>query len=165
MVDDTIGIILLVAGVILLAAELIHPGALLLIPASLLIMAGFLWIFLPNTLLNSDLGVVLIIVAAGAGALLEIPYYRWVAPVHAPMSTTVGTLVGHEGVIVAPVYPDSLHGKVQIGSEIWSARANIPIAPGTHVRVVAGSGVSVSVEPLPEGSEPHGTPSDADRNG
>ncbi len=165
MVSDTIGIILLVSGTILLAAELIHPGALLLIPASLLLMAGFLWIFLPNTLLDSDLGVILIIVAAGAGALLEIPYYRWVAPVHPPMSTTVGTLVGHEGIIVSPVYPDSLHGKVQIGSEIWSARADVPIASGTHVRVVAGSGVSVSVEALPVGSGPHGTPSDPNRNG
>lgn len=165
VVTDTIGIIVLITGIILLAAELIHPGALLLIPGSLLLMAGFLLIFLPTAFLDSDLGVILIIVAAAAGALLEIPYYRWVAPVHPPMSTTVGTLIGHEGIIIAPVDPDSLHGKVQIGSEIWSARANMPIASGTHVRVVAGSGVSVSVEPLPVGSVPHGTPSDPHRNG
>ena len=158
MVDDTIGIILLVSGIILLAVELIHPGALLLIPASVLLMAGFLWIFLPSALLGSDLGVILIIVAAGAGALIEIPYYRWVAPVHPPMSTTVRTLIGQEGVIVAPVVPDSLHGKVRIGSEIWSARAEVPIAPGTHVRVVGGSGVSVSVEVLPSGSGSAGAP-------
>lgn len=165
MVNDTIGIILLVSGIVLLAAELIHPGALLLIPASLLLMAGFLWIFLPDTLLDSDVGIILIVVAAGAGALLEIPYYRWVAPVHPPMSTTVGTLVGHEGIVIAPVEPDTLHGKVQIGTEVWSARADVRIAPGTHVRVVAGSGVSVSVEPIPAGAEHHGTPSDPDRNG
>lgn len=158
MVDDTIGIILLVAGIILLAAELIHPGALLLIPASVLLMAGFLWIFLPNALLDSDFGIILIIVAAVAGALLEIPYYRWVAPVHAPMSTTVGTLVGQEGVIIAPVLPDTLRGKVRIGSEVWSARADVAIAPGTHVRVVGGSGVSVSVEVIASGSEPSGVP-------
>jgi len=158
LVDDTIGIILLVSGIILLAVELIHPGALLLIPASVLLMAGFLWIFLPSALLGSDLGVILIIVAAGAGALIEIPYYRWVAPVHPPMSTTVRTLIGQEGVIVAPVGPDSLHGKVRIGSEIWSARAEVPIAPGTHVRVVGGSGVSVSVEVLPSGSGSAGAP-------
>ncbi|MGD0718792.1 MAG: NfeD family protein, partial [Thermoplasmata archaeon] len=85
-------------------------------------------------------------------------YYRWVAPVHPPMSTTVGTLIGQEGVIVAPVVPDSLHGKVRIGSEIWSARAEVPIAPGTHVRVVGGSGVSVSVEVLPSGSGSAGAP-------
>lgn len=156
MVDDTIGIILLVSGIILLAAELIHPGALLLIPASVLLMAGFLWIFLPDTLLDSDLGVIFIIVAAGAGALLEIPYYRWVAPVHAPMSTTVGTLVGQEGVIVAHVQPNTLRGKVRIGSEVWSARAEVAIAPGTHVRVVSGSGVSVLVEVLTSGTESSG---------
>ena len=145
-VNDAIGITIVVAGIILLAFELIHPGALLLIPGSILLAFGFLYLFLPNDLTNSYIGPVIIIVAAIGGALIEIPYYRWVAPVHRPMSTTSGGLVGEEAIVVAPIEPNTLHGKVKVHSEIWSARADQPIPVGSRVRVVHGEGVSVTVQ-------------------
>jgi inner membrane protein len=144
----SIGIAIIVAGIILLAFELIHPGALLLIPGSILLVAGFLYLFLPNELLDSYVGPVAIIVAAILAALIEIPYYRWVAPTHRPMSTTSGGLVGDEAIVIAPIVPNTLRGKVRVRSEVWSARSDVPIAVGTRVRVVHGEGVSVSVEPI-----------------
>ncbi|MEM0128792.1 MAG: NfeD family protein [Thermoplasmata archaeon] len=155
MVDtgSVVGWIMLLAGVVLFAFELFHPGALLLIPGSVLLAAGALYLFLPNVLLNSWIGVVVIVLAAIAAALAEIPFYRHLSPGHAPMTTTVATLVGREAVVVAPVVPDTLRGKVRVGSEIWSATGAQPIAEGTRVRVVAGEGVALRVEPILPGTK------------
>lgn len=147
VIDPAIGIALVVAGIVLLASELIHPGALLLIPASILLVAGFLYLFLPGALLDSYYGPIAIIVAAFLAAVIEIPYYRWVAPTHHPMSTTVDGLVGQEAIVTAAVEPGTLRGKVRVRSEIWSARSTRPIPVGTRVRIVGGEGVSVAVEP------------------
>ena len=143
-----VGIAILVAGLVLLAFELIHPGALLLIPASILIVAGFLIVFLPDTFLTTPLGPVAVAVAAVVAGLLTIPYYRWVAPVHRPMSTTPTSLEGEIAVVVSPIVPDSLKGKVRVRSEIWSARSSVAIPAGAKVRIVGGEGVSVRVAPL-----------------
>jgi len=148
IIDPTIGIALVIVGIILLAFELIHPGALLLIPGSILLVAGFLYLFLPNVLLDSYIGPVGIIVVAIVAALVEIPYYRWVAPTHWPLSTTSGGLVGAEAIVIVPIIPNTLKGKVRVRSEVWSARASVPIPEGTKVRVVHGEGVSVTVVPI-----------------
>ena len=147
-IDPAIGIALVIAGIVLLASELVHPGALLLIPASILLVAGFLYLFLPNTLLDSPFGPIAIIVAAIIAAVIEIPYYRWVAPTHNPLSTTSAGLVGDEAIVISPVIPNTLKGKVRVRSEVWSARSTQAIPAGTRVRIVHGEGVSVSVEPI-----------------
>jgi inner membrane protein len=148
VIDPAIGIALVIVGVILLASELIHPGALLLIPASIFLVAGVLYLFLPNDLLDSYYGPVAILVAAILAAVIEIPYYRWVAPTHRPMSTTSAGLVGDEAIVTATVIPNTLKGKVRVRSEIWSARSTEEIPVGTRVRIVHGEGVSVSVVPI-----------------
>ncbi|HYB78096.1 MAG TPA: NfeD family protein [Thermoplasmata archaeon] len=144
-IDPTIGISLVIVGVILFAFELVHPGALLLIPGSILLVAGFLYLFLPNVLLDSYVGPIAIIVVAIVAALVEIPYYRWIAPTHWPLSTTSGGLVGAEGIVIVPIVPNTLKGKVRVRSEVWSARADTEIPQGARVRVVHGEGVSVTV--------------------
>jgi inner membrane protein len=154
VVSDAIGIALVVAGIALLAFELVHPGALLLIPGSILLVAGFLYLFAPGDLLDSAIGPVAIVVAAILAALIEIPYYRWVAPVHRPLSTTSAGLVGDEALVVTAVEPNSLKGKVRVRSETWSARSSRPIPAGTKVRIVHGEGVSVTVEPIEPPSSP-----------
>ncbi len=140
------GILLVIAGIVLLAFELVHPGALLFIPGSVLLVAGFLYLFFPTYLLDSAVGPVAILVAAVVATAVEIFYYRWVAPTHNPLSTTTSGLVGEEAVVIAPIVPDTLRGKVRVRSEIWSARAPVPIPVGTRVRIVQGEGVSVLVE-------------------
>jgi membrane protein implicated in regulation of membrane protease activity len=154
MVDPTnlgISAVLIIVGSALFAFELIHPGAWLLIPASIMIVAGLLYITLPGLLLNSVYGPAIVVLVALAAALATIPYYRWVAPIHKPMSTTVQSLEGQTGVVVTDVVPDSLSGKVQIQSEVWSARSDRTIPAGTRVRVVSGEGVSVLVRPVDAG--------------
>jgi inner membrane protein len=153
-INETVGLALLIGGAVLLAMELVHPGALLLIPAGVLFAAGLLYLFAPNVLLDSFYGPAVVIVVALVAALLEIPYYRWVAPTHWPLSTTVAGLVGQEGTITTAVVPQTIRGKVRIGSEIWSAQADYPIPVGTRVRVIKGEGVSVSVTPVEAPANP-----------
>ena len=153
-IDPTIGLALVIVGIILLAFELVHPGALLLIPGSILLVAGFLYLFLPNVLLDSYIGPVAIIVVAIVAALIEIPYYRWIAPTHSPLSTTSGGLVGAEGIVIVRIVPNTLKGKVRVRSEVWSAKASVEIPEGTKVRIVHGEGVSVTVVPLEPSAPP-----------
>ncbi|HZY92832.1 MAG TPA: NfeD family protein [Thermoplasmata archaeon] len=139
-------------GLVVLALEFIHPGALLLIPGSILIAGGLLYLFLPDFLLDTPWGIVVILVAAIVATILEIPYYRWIAPTHGPMTTTSAGLVGELGTVIAPVTSDTLQGKVRIKSEVWSARSVTPIPMGTKVRVVSGEGVAVQVVPVGDGA-------------
>jgi membrane protein implicated in regulation of membrane protease activity len=147
-VDVVIGILIIVIGGGFFTIEIFHPGALLLIPATIMIVGGFLYLLIPNVLLSSIWGPVAILVAALVATVVTILYYRWLAGVHLPLSTTSGGLVGEEAVVVVDVVPNTLRGKVRVRSEIWSARASLPISAGSRVRIVAGEGVSVTVEPV-----------------
>jgi inner membrane protein len=143
-----VGITLVAIGVGLFGFELVHPGAFLLIPASILLAAGLLYLFAAPILLTTLYGPAIVVVVALAAAFATIPYYRWVAPTHQPLSTTTDSLTGQVGVVIAPIIPDTIKGKVRIRSEIWSAKADRPIPEGTKVRVLRGEGVSITVQPL-----------------
>jgi inner membrane protein len=147
-VIEGLGIALVVIGLVLFTLELIHPGALLLIPGSILLVAGILYLAFPNVLLDSPWGPGIILLSVVVAICIEVPYYRWIAPQSPPMSTTPLALVGQEGVVIAPVVPHTLRGKVRVKSEVWSARSNVPIAVGTRVKIVHGEGVSIMVQPL-----------------
>jgi inner membrane protein len=146
--DLAIGIVLILGGIILFALELAHPGVLLLIPGSILLVAGFLYLLLPDVLLDGPYGVLVILLAAVIATVVEIPFYRWVAPVHRPLSTTSAGLIGEVGIVISPVMPNSLKGKVRVKSEVWSARSDRLIPVGVQVRVVQGEGVSITVAPV-----------------
>lgn len=148
VIDTGLGVLLVALGIALLASELVHPGALLFIPASVLLIAGIFYLFFPTYLLDSAIGPIAILVAAIVATIVELFFYRWVAPTHEPLTTTMSGLVGREGVVVAEVIPDTMKGKVRVDSEVWSARASVTIPPGTHVRVVRGEGVSIEVVPV-----------------
>lgn len=148
MVVDLLGIAIVIVGIVLFAAEIIHPGALLLIPGTILLVAGVLYLFFPSALLDSPFGLIAVILAAILATVVQLAYYRYIAPVHRPMTTTSAGLAGEQGVVVADVIPNTMRGKVRVKSEIWSARADRPIPAGTTVRIVSGEGVSILVAPL-----------------
>lgn len=149
---DALGVLIAIVGVIVIAVEFVHPGALLLIPGSVLLVGGLLLVFLPDTLLNAPWGVVIIALAACLSALVEIPYYRWLAPNHGPMTTTSAGLVGETGTVIAAVEPNNIRGKIRVRSEIWSVSSSRPIPVGAKVRVISGEGVSLQVVPVDEAS-------------
>jgi membrane protein implicated in regulation of membrane protease activity len=114
-----------------------------------MIVGGVMYLLTPSTLLDSIWGPIAIALAAVLATGITILYYRWLAGTHQPLSTTSGSLVGQEAIVITDVVPNTLRGKVRVRSEVWSAKAKAPIPAGTKVRVVAGEGVSVTVEPVP----------------
>jgi|SRR6478752_3084237 membrane-bound serine protease (ClpP class) len=57
-----------------------------------------------------------------------------------------GTLVGRTGVALDRIAPV---GQVRIEGEIWGARSEVAIDPGSPVRVKAVAGLTLNVEPAP----------------
>ncbi len=148
MISEATGLIIIIIGGILFSIELLHPGALLIIPATILIVGGVLYLLIPSFLLDSVFGPIAVAIAAVVSAVGTVMYYRWLAGTHQPLSTTSGSLVGEEAIVIAEVVPNTLRGKVRVRSEIWSARGDRSIPVGTRVKVVHGEGVSVTVEPI-----------------
>ncbi|MHB1435042.1 MAG: NfeD family protein [Thermoplasmata archaeon] len=147
-INEALGLAIVIVGLALIVFEFIHPGAILLIPGSILVVVGFFYLVYPSDLLGSEYGPIAIVVVALLAALVEVPYYRHIAPEHPPMAATAAGLVGKVGVVTVTVVPDSLRGKVRLDSEIWSARADREIPVGARVRVVNAGGVSVEVAPV-----------------
>lgn len=147
---DALGALIVLIGLIVIAVEFVHPGALLLIPGSVLLVGGLLLVFLPDALLGAPWGIIVILIAASIAALVEVPYYRYLAPNHGPMTTTSAGLVGEIGTVIAAVEPNTIKGKVRLRSEIWSVSATRPIPVGAKVRVISGEGVSLQVVPIDE---------------
>jgi membrane protein implicated in regulation of membrane protease activity len=143
-----IGVTLLLIGLALLAFEIAHPGIFLVIPATVFIAAGVLYLLFGPAAFVVAWGPGAVIIAAVLAAFATIPWYRRLAPIHRPMSTTTQSLEGEVGTVIAPVVPNTLQGKVRIRSEVWSARATREIPVGTQVKVIGGEGVSIWVEPL-----------------
>ena len=151
MALDAIGIGLLVMGAALFVLELVHPGAFLLIPGTVLLAGAFLYILLPDFLLHSLFGPLVDRRCGGdrRPGIGSIPS----SPGGWPLSTArwfpiLPRWKVESGSLPAPASPDSMSGKVQVDSEIWSARGDEVIPIGTKVRVVGGAGVCVLVRPV-----------------
>jgi len=147
--EITIGIALIVIGVLMLLAEIVSPGFFLLVPATVLIILGAIGLLVPGFLLSwaSPLLAVIIIVPT---ALLTIKMYQKLSPIAPPETTVATSLVGMTGIVTAPVFPNTLRGKVTIANDSWSATSHCPIEIGKHVRVVSSEGVHVKVEEVAE---------------
>ncbi len=61
-----------------------------------------------------------------------------------PVVTGGDALLGAEG---ETLFWQGAEGRVRVQSEIWRARAKVPLAPGTRVKVIAREGLVVVVEP------------------
>jgi membrane-bound ClpP family serine protease len=46
-----------------------------------------------------------------------------------------------------------LTGSIQVGSELWTARAETPVAAGTRVKVIGREGLILTVSPVSPDSE------------
>jgi inner membrane protein len=146
--NAAIGIVLLAVGILLIAFEFVHPGVFLLIPGTVVLVGGLMYLFAYTLLTASVYGPLIVTAVAIASIFVTLPLYQRLGKIHRPLSTIPDSLTGEVGVVVAPVVPDSMRGKVRLRSEIWSARSKTAIPEGTRVRVQGGEGVSVWVEPV-----------------
>lgn len=142
-----LGWILIVLGAVLLLVEVYQPGFFIAVPATVLIILGVL-LLLGVDILTSPWGLVIGVLAAIVAASVTVWLYSRLTPGHEPPRTlSRDSLVGLEGTVVAPVDPETLMGKVRLGSMEWSARSEsgeIPV--GRKIIVVRSEGVHVVVK-------------------
>jgi len=140
-----LGWILLFAGILFLIVELAIPGFFAVVPGTILVILGILMLLFPG-LVTSIWGIVLLVVLTVVVSGLTIAFYKRLAPIQKPFTTSMDSLVGRVGEVVSPVSPDSIDGKVKIGSQIWSATSDECIDACQKVSVERVSGVHLIVK-------------------
>ena len=140
-----LGWILLFAGILFLIVELAIPGFFAVVPGTILVIIGGLILLFPG-LVDSIWGVVLLVVLTVVVSGLTIAFYKRLAPIQKPFTTSMDSLVGKVGEVVSPVSPDTIDGKVKIDSRIWSATSDECIDAYQKVSVVRVSGVHLFVK-------------------
>ncbi len=149
---DGLGILLIVLGAIMIVIEIATPGFFIAVPGTVLIIYGLLITLFPWILAIPYAPVILTLLAFPIGYVTYL-IYRRLAPPSPPVTESYEGLVGKVGVVVETVKPDSIDGKVRIGSDVWSATSDKVIEPGNKVVVVAVEGVHLIVKPLASKSE------------
>ncbi len=142
-----LGWILLLAGALFLLVEIAVPGFFAVVPGTILVIVGGLMILVPG-LLSYPWGLLLLAVITIVVSVLTIAFYKRLAPVQKPFTTSMDSLVGKSGEVVRQIAPHSIDGKVQINSQIWSATSDESISEREKVTVVKVSGVHLFVKKM-----------------
>jgi membrane protein implicated in regulation of membrane protease activity len=142
----TIAMICIIIGAIFIFVEAVSPGAFLLVPGGIFIVIGVIGYFVDGFFESWQLPVTVVLVTV-VMTLLTIKLYHFLAKPAPPETVVVESLIGREGQVLVAVMPNSLKGKVRIGSDTWSATSETPITEGVHVTVYAAEGVHVKVRP------------------
>ncbi|KUK62459.1 MAG: hypothetical protein XD82_0672 [Methanoculleus marisnigri] len=142
-----LGWILIVLGAVLLLVEVYQPGFFIAVPATVLIILGVL-LLLGVDILSSPTGLIVGVLAAIIAASITVWLYGRLTPGRGPPTTlSRDSLIGLEGTVIMPVDPETLAGKVRLGSMEWSARSESGSIPaGRRIIVVRSEGVHVVVK-------------------
>jgi len=142
----SLGWLLIIAGALLLLFEVHSPGFFATVPATVMIILGIL-ILLGIDIFSSGWGIVIGVAIALCAAAFTVWMYGRMTTNASPTTVSRDSLIGREGLVKRPVNPDSLAGKVMIGSTEWSARSTgAAIGAGKRVKVVDSQGVHIVVE-------------------
>jgi membrane protein implicated in regulation of membrane protease activity len=139
--------VLLYIGISLLYAEVRTPGLFFTTPGAVLITLGIIALFIPDAF-ASLLSVIIAAIVAFLTIVITLYVYLKLVPPEVPETTVATSIKGRTGVVTKEVLPDSISGKVKIGSQIWSATSSKSIPSGKKVKVVNSDGVHVVVEEL-----------------
>lgn len=140
-----ISAILIIIGAILVITEVFSPGAFIIVPGTVLIIVGIIGVLYPDFLFSWNSPLIAILVTLPITLVTIYGYQRLAMP--APPTTTVTeSLLGREGTVIVETNPDSLRGKIRIGTDTWSASSNEPIEAGAEAVVVSASGVHVRIK-------------------
>ena len=143
----TIAIILMIIGLILLIIEALTPGFFAVIPGAILMVIGILGYFVDGYFDNPLMLVVTVIVVAFLVSIFTVKFYQMLAKPEPPETTVTESMVGKTGIVTVKTDPNSIRGKVKVGSDTWSATSDEVIEKGTEVIIYAGEGVHVRVRP------------------
>src|SRR5580704_7994480 len=143
--NPNVAFILLLIGVYGLILEFFNPGAVApgLIGAISLFVALYALALLPINYAGAAL--VVIGTAIGSAALFLLSLAVLLRSRQRPVVTGSEALIGAAG---EAVFWQGGEGRVRVKGEIWLARADAPLAAGTHVKVLDRDGLVLRVQPL-----------------
>ncbi len=144
-----IAYLLILLGVILIGIEIATPGFFIAVPGTIAIIYGFAILLFP-WLLETWWGPWILLLMVFPIGFITYRIYRRLSPPAPPVTESYEGLIGKRGVVVETVKPDSLDGKVRIGSDVWSATSREVIEAGSRVVVVGVEGVHLIVERVGE---------------
>jgi membrane-bound serine protease (ClpP class) len=144
---DTTGILLIVLGIALLLLEVKVPSF------GVLGIGGIVSLVVGAVMVTNDVpgvtvnyGTIVPAALATGGIVLFLGRLAMRAQRQRPVTGAEG-LIGEHGLALTDVGPDAT-GQVRVHGEIWRAASAQPIPRGTHVRVIAIDGLTLTVAPL-----------------
>jgi inner membrane protein len=160
-VVDPLGLTIFLTGVGLLVIELANPGYFIGVAGTTGILVGLIQMAWPGFILGSWWSPFIVVTIAVAATWTSVEFYRRFAPaVKAPETLSSDALIGRTGLVVTPVEPHSMKGKVKVGGIVWSATSDERIPNGTDVVVRRVEGVKLVVAPtIPPHAPSSGPPS------
>ena len=147
---DLLGIGLLIVGLALIVAELTFPGYYIGVAGTIGVVAGLLQMVWPWFLTSAASGPVAGLVAVIAAMASFQFYRRFESPIDIRGGSPGPELVGKTGLVVQPVRPFTVRGRVEIDGKMWGAEANGPIESGAKVVVESVTGSHLLVKRLDE---------------
>jgi len=145
----TVSLVLMLVGLILIALEPVIPGFFVSVVGVFFLVMGIVGYVNPDYLYSPVAVSVGLLLAAGAG-IVVLYTYKNLAGNQEPQLMVASSLVGKKGIVRKKIVPNSLDGKVEIGSSMWSAKADHEIPEGTMVEVIHSEGVHVVVKEVEE---------------
>ena len=146
---STVGLTLLILGIIMIIAEVATPGFFIGVIGTAFIAMGIIGMVFPY-IFDSPFSVVIVVVVTAGAMLAAILFYRRLGRSQPTATTITESNVGKQGIVMEDIEPHSLHGKVKIKHQIWSATADVHIPKGGKVKVIDWDGVHVIVEEVEE---------------
>ncbi len=143
----TVSLMLILVGLILIALEPIIPGFFVSVIGVFFLVMGAIGYLEPDYLYSPVAVSVGLLLAAGAGVVV-LYTYKTMGANQEPQLMVASSLVGKTGIVRKKIVPDTLDGKVEIGSSLWSAKADHEIPEGTRVKVIHSEGVHVVVKEI-----------------
>ena len=139
-----IAVAMIVLGAVFLAIEAFSPGAFMAIPGTVLVILGIIGAAYPDLLVSWWSPAIAVAVAVPV-TLATMKLYQRLAIPEPPVTTVTDSLVGRCGTVVVATEVGNMKGKVNLGSDTWSATSDEPIEAGVQVEVVHSEGVHVHV--------------------
>jgi membrane-bound ClpP family serine protease len=161
MLDPSIGWGLIALAIILFVVEVMLPGqTFLMVPGTFFATLGVIALATGSESFTFGFGLLIALAMTVISAVLTFAAYKKLGKVQPPQTTVAESLIGKKGKVTKKIIPDEISGKVRIGTEVWSAKADEPIEEGKYVEVVDSRGVHVVVV---EVESPHKAKQDKDQ--
>jgi membrane-bound serine protease (ClpP class) len=143
------GILLILLGIGLFILDIKVQSGLVALGGALALGLGSLFLFRPNEQAVTVSWWLIALTTLGSAALFGLGIQRAIRAMHLPVRVgAADQIIGESGVIRLPVLASNrLTGTAQIGSELWSVKADAPLAEGAQVIVEEADGLVLKVRP------------------